>query len=132
MRIFSHMSSTAADAQQRPKGRRGWQPGQSGNPEGARPRKLRIAELFADMAEDFGGLDAMSAVDRALLSQACKLMVRAGGARDHDLAVRLSGEGRRLLSGLRKRAPAPKAETLREYLANRAEKPADAVSEPAA
>jgi hypothetical protein len=120
-RTVEHVATAAAaptqhDDQRRKVGRP-WQPGQSGNPSGSRLSK-RFCELFQTIAADFGGADALSAVDHAQLSQACHLMVRAERESDADIVVRLAGEARRLLAVLRKRAPAAKpGAALDEYLA---------------
>jgi hypothetical protein len=96
---------------QRPKPRgKPWRPGQSGNPSGSRVNTRAIV-LFADMAADFGGVDALSGVDRAMLMQACRLMARGARAKSADDAVRLTSEARRILMGLRKRASAAATST---------------------
>jgi hypothetical protein len=64
----------------------------------------RFSALFADLARDLGGEDALSAIDRALLSQAVGLMVRAERVKDTDDAVRLANASARLLTSLRKKA----------------------------
>jgi hypothetical protein len=102
----------------KPRGRP-WQPGQSGNPSGGRI-SVRANSLFAEMAADWGGANSLSAIDRALLMQACRLMARAARAKDADAVVRLTSEARRILVTLRKRAapPSPPGPTLSEYLAS--------------
>src|SRR5579863_4346732 len=91
--------------------------GTSGNPSGRQVVPERAAELFNAMAGDFG---ALSAVDRALLYQACLLLSRSERVKrikDADAAIRMSGEARRLLESLRRHAPAVKApqQSLSEY-----------------
>jgi hypothetical protein len=49
----------------------------------------------------------LSAIDRTLLLQATRLLVRSARLKDHDAAIRMSSEARRTLEGLRRRcAPA--------------------------
>jgi len=115
----------------KPRGRQ-WPPGVSGNPLGATAYRRSAAELFAEMVGDFGGVDALSATDRVLLAHGCRLLVRAGRVRDHDIALRMSGEARRVLAGLRKRQPAPKPETPAEYLTRRVAEAAGASEGPGA
>jgi hypothetical protein len=79
--------------------------GFSGNPKGRAAIRARAAELFGIMAGDFAPL---SAVDTVLLNQACLLLARSERVhrvRDIDVGLRMSGEARRLLQALRKRAP---------------------------
>jgi hypothetical protein len=57
---------------------RPWPPGTSGNPNGRRSLSKRAAALFETLSADFCGANtALSAVDRVMLEQACRLMVRA-------------------------------------------------------
>lgn len=120
------MQSAAAAEQsdgQRPPARRGrpWPKGVSGNPSGSRVN-TRAVVLFAEMANDFGGGDALSGVDRAMLMQACRLMARGARAKSADDAVRLTSEARRILQSLRKSAPKHAAgPTLAEFLASLAD-----------
>jgi hypothetical protein len=86
--------------------RAGFAKGTSGNPKGRAAIRERAAELYAIMAPDFGEL---SATDQVLLNQACLLLARSERVhrvRDIDVGVRMSGEARRLLQALRRRAPA--------------------------
>jgi hypothetical protein len=101
-----------AEVERRTRGR--FKPGQSGNPSGSNVSK-RFTELFEAMLLDFGG--ELSAVERALLAQACRLIVRSERERDTDACVRLSNASARLLATLRKkqRQPAP-GPTLEEHL----------------
>jgi hypothetical protein len=112
------------DGQRKLRGRP-WPPGTSGNPNGRRSMSKRAAMLFQALAADFGGVDALSAIDRALLEQGCRLLVRAERAKDADAVVRLSSEARRGLVALRRRREsAPRKEstpTLEEYLDAKAE-----------
>jgi len=121
----------AAIEQDKPQSRGRWPKGVSGNPSGAALDRVaeRAAKLFDSMAGDFG---ALSAVDRALLHQACLLLARSERmkrTRDADAAIRMSGEARRLLASIRKRAPQSKSLTLQDYLRHRAQKADDASSE---
>jgi hypothetical protein len=81
---------------------RPWRKGESGNPHG---RAVRAIKLFEMMVTDFGEL---SAVESALLLQACRLMARSERASDANDAVRLANASARLLASLstkKKRKP---------------------------
>jgi hypothetical protein len=100
-------TAIAAVSQPPDKPRRGpgFPNGVSGNPRGRAAIRERAAELYAIMAPDFG---EMSAVDTVLLRQACTLLARSERIhrhRDIDVALRMSGEARRLLQALRRRIP---------------------------
>jgi hypothetical protein len=75
---------------------RPWRKGESGNPHG---RAVRAIKLFEMMAADFTEL---SAVESALLLQACRLMARSEKASDANDQVRLANASARLLASLRK------------------------------
>jgi hypothetical protein len=95
----------ATDQPQRrvPRGRP-WPKGVSGNPAGIRVGKQALA-MFEQIEGELGGVG--SVIDRTLLLQACRLLVRAARLKDHDAAIRMSSEARRTLEGLRRRcAPA--------------------------
>ena len=98
-----------------------WPKGVSGNPSGAALNRVaaRTAELVDSMVGDF---DALSAIDRALLNQACLLLARSERmrrTRDADAAIRMSSEARRILASVRKRARPPATPTPTEYLTHR-------------
>lgn len=118
-RLETAPALTAPDQAKSPRVKGRFKKGQSGNPLGARlnPVAERARELFETMAGDFA---ALSAVDRTLLWQACLLLARSERirrARDADAAIRMSGEARRLLASLQKRAKLrDNAPTLAEYL----------------
>lgn len=86
---------------------------------GRKPIKIRVEELFAEMAPDFGEL---SGVDTRLLRQACLLLARSEtcrNVRDGDVCLRMTGEARRILSALRRHAaPKPPGPSLYERLAS--------------
>jgi hypothetical protein len=110
---------TAAVRQQdeeRPPQRRGrpFPPGTSGNPRGAALDRVgeRGAVLFAAVAADFTPL---SATDEVLLRQACRLLARGERSKDPDVAIRMSGEARRIIAALRK-APARAPQSFRDRL----------------
>jgi hypothetical protein len=82
--------------------------GGTGNPYGKSLIRARVEELYAKMAGDF---EPMTATDEVLLRQACFLLARAERVHrhaDNDNAIRMSGEARRVLEGLRRRPLAPK------------------------
>ena len=101
---------------------RPWRKGESGNPHG---RAVRAVKLFEMMVTDFGEL---TAVESALLLQACRLMARSERASDANDAVRLANASARLLATLskKKRKPGRPASTLDQYLAQRTTEGADA------
>lgn len=106
---------------QRPTGRP-WPKGVSGNPSGRTLGKRYLA-LFADLARDLGGENALTGIERALIGQACQLMLRSERVCDADDAVRLANAASRILATLTaKRAarkPALGPDALREYLASK-------------
>ncbi len=81
----------------------------------------RFNDLVVDFARELGGVDQLSTAERELLRHAATLTLRAEQlaaavvrceAVDGDELIRLSGEARRILTGLRKRTagtrkPAP-------------------------
>ena len=90
-----------SDVQRRRRaGGRPWPPGVSGNPSGSKVNK-RAAALFEAMAADFGGPDELSAIDKAMLEQASRLLVRSERTQDADIAIRLSNAAARLLASFR-------------------------------
>ncbi len=90
-------------AQPRKVSGRPFPPGVSGNPSGMRVSKHAL-QLFTEIADEYGGEQALSAIDRALLLQAARLLVRAQRLKDADAAIRMTGEARRLLESLRRNA----------------------------
>jgi hypothetical protein len=105
--------------------------GVSGNPHGSGSVRVRAAELFSEMAVDFGTL---TAVDTVLLRRASLLLARSErirSARDADVSLRMSSEARRTLMTLRRHhAAASKisgSPGLDEYLTARAERAAATV-----
>jgi hypothetical protein len=97
---------TAATEQQtdrRPKPRgTPFPPGVSGDPTGGRLTKerinARVAALIDQWSADFDG--CLTAIERSLLEQAARLLVRAERIKDHDVAVRATNAAQRLLSSL--------------------------------
>jgi hypothetical protein len=86
----------------------------------------RFRDLIRDFSKPFGGLEALGEGDRVLIRQAAALALRAeamqaaiinGEAVDHDALIRLSGEARRILSSIKRRAERPKGPALNHYLA---------------
>jgi hypothetical protein len=102
---------------------RPWPPGTSGNPSGSTVSK-RVTVLFDAMLADFGE-GALSAIDSAMLLQACRLLVRSERTADADSAVRLSNAAARLIAGLRSaKRREPAGETFAD-IAARAQEEAD-------
>ena len=90
----------------------GFQRGVSGNPGGGRAHAERIERKAHELAAEFGGYDALSAIDRALILQAARLLHR----RTHgtDDAVRTANAVTRALALVRRYRPA---------VGNKAQKP---------
>lgn len=100
----------------------------------------RYRDLIADFANELGGTNQLTTAEQGLLRQAATLTLRAeqlaaavvrGEAVDGDELIRLSGEARRILTSLRKRAGASPTThiPLRDQLA--AEAAAEAAGEAA-
>jgi hypothetical protein len=111
-------------------------PGVDGRSSNAR----RFRDLIAELTAEAGGNDALSPTERGAIRQAAAVMLQAERMQgaivrdepvDNDTLIRLSGEARRLLAGLRKRAPA-KPPSPAEYLANRVAERAGKPTESAA
>lgn len=90
----------------------------------------RFRDLVADLAHDLGLSGPLSTAEQGLLRQAAALTLRAeqlqaavvcGKPVDGDELIRLSGEARRIVASLRKRAPTSPHVPLRERLAAEAE-----------
>ena len=101
------MQSPEQSPQQRPYG---FQPGKSGNPAGRLSNKAkqeRIEAQARELAVEFGGFDALSPVDRVLITHAAMLVLRK--PRSAEDVVRVCNAVQRLLGGLskRKRKPEP-------------------------
>jgi hypothetical protein len=124
---MDHKQLAAANEQRapqrhKPRGRP-WPPGVSGNPDGARTRGKRFAELYDNMAADFGGAKALTSVQAVMLAQSVRLLMRAEREKNAEDAVRLSNAAMRMLGTLRngrRKAAAPTL-SLRERLAAEAE-----------
>jgi hypothetical protein len=112
--------SAAPEQSETPRRRHGgrpWPKGVSGNPSGSKVSK-RVTTLFEALADEFGGAD-LSATDRALLIQACRLLVRSERVKDTDQAVKCVNAARRIMDGLRKRAPEVKPQAALGLLRSR-------------
>jgi hypothetical protein len=90
----------AVEQRKRKPGGRPWPKGMSGNPSGSKVSK-RVTTLFEALADEFGGAD-LSAADRALLMQACRLLVRSERVKEAEDAVKCANAARRILAGLRR------------------------------
>jgi hypothetical protein len=98
----------------------------------------RFRDLIAELTIEAGGGEGLSAAERGAIRQAAAILLRAeqvqaaivkGEPVDNDEFIRLSGEARRVLAGLRKRAPPPPGSLLKDYLRNRTQKPVGECSE---
>src|SRR5438132_216609 len=81
-----------------------FRPGQSGNPSGRlsnAARQERIEQKTKELAIEFGGLETLSPVERALLDQAAVLLLRK--PRSAEDVVRVANSVQRLLGALGKR-----------------------------
>lgn len=90
--------------------------GVSGNPSGRPPGNKRVVALFEAMAADLGGVEELSAIDRVLLEQASRLLVRAERTQDAGIAIRLSHASARLLTTLRNGKRAPRKSSIADLL----------------
>lgn len=79
---------------------RPWPPGTSGNPLGGKVKTPRYLELYNGIAADYGGVEALTTLQRTVLGQGVRLLIKAEKTRDLDLAVRLSNASARMLAGL--------------------------------
>jgi hypothetical protein len=104
---------------------RHWPKGTSGNPTGIRISRHAL-KMYHEIAAEFGGEAALSAIDRALLLQSCRLMVRSARLKKHDAAIRMASEARRGLEGIGRRTPRRNGAepSLSEYLKQDAERQA--------
>jgi hypothetical protein len=124
------MVQPIAGAEQRKRswGGRPWPKGVSGNPSGSKVSK-RVAILFEALADELGGAD-LSATDRALLMQACRLLVRSERVKEAEDAVKCANAARRILASLRSRyevTGSPPWSPLRAQLARSQQQPDAAV-----
>src|SRR5262245_40114310 len=87
-----------------PTGNPKWLPGVSQNPRGRESkaqRQVRIENKARELAVEFGGFEAMSAVDQVLLTQAAIVLLRR--PKSAEDVVRCANSVQRLLGGLAKR-----------------------------
>ena len=86
----------------------------------------RFRDLIAELTAEAGGREGLSAAECSAIRQAAAMMLRAeqvqaaivkGEFVDNDELIRLSGEARRVLAALRKRADAKPHIPLRDRLA---------------
>jgi hypothetical protein len=118
---IDHAAAATGQQANQPKLRgRPFSPGVSGDPTGGRATKAlikqRIAELVEEWSADFEG--RLTGIERSLLEQAARLLIRAERTHNPDIAVRASSVAQRMLASVRnkkrKRAGRP---PLREQLA---------------
>jgi hypothetical protein len=102
-------------------------PGRRANPRG-RPSRAekqgRIDAKARELAEEFGGLDRLSVVDRTLIEQAAALLVRKPHSAED--AVRCANAVGRLLGAVERRRGTGKqnaTRSLSEYAAEKAGQP---------
>jgi hypothetical protein len=117
------MDQTAAATEQqadqpKPRGRP-FSPGVSGDPTGGAATKAlikqRVAELVEEWSADFEG--RLTAIERSLLQQAARLLIRAERTHDPDIAVRASGTSARMLASVRNKKRKPGRSSLRDRVA---------------
>jgi hypothetical protein len=96
-----HKMQQTAAATKQPERPQSWPKGVSGNPSGIRVSHHAL-NLYREIAAELGGEAALSVIDRTLLLQATRLLVRSARLKDHDAAIRMSSEARRTLEGLRR------------------------------
>jgi hypothetical protein len=88
--------------QPKPRGRP-FSPGVSGDPTGGRATKAlikqRIAELVEEWSADFEG--RLTGIERSLLEQAARLLIRAERTHNPDICVRASSVAQRMLAAVR-------------------------------
>jgi len=124
---MNQRSATTSGQQQRVVGKP-WPKGVSGNPEGGRVKGPRYTELYTGIADDYGGEACLTTLQRAVLGQGVRLLIKAEKTRNVDLAVRLSNAAARMLAGMqhgamnvRKAAPKKPPPSLDEHLKRLAE-----------
>jgi hypothetical protein len=93
-----HKMQQTAAATKQPERPQSWPKGVSGNPSGIRVSHHAL-NLYREIAAELGGEAALSVIDRTLLLQATRLLVRSARLKDHDAAIRMSSEARRTLEG---------------------------------
>jgi hypothetical protein len=92
--------------EQTPQQRRpyGFQPGRSGNPAGRlsnAQKQALLAAKAAELAEEFGGINNLTTVERTMVEQAATLLCRR--PRRADDLVRCANAVQRLLAGIKRR-----------------------------
>jgi hypothetical protein len=107
----------------KPRGRP-FEVGNRANPEGRRLKSRRFAELYASLCEDMGGEACLNALQRTVLAQAVRVLLRAQRERRPEDVVRLSNCAACLMATVqsgrmnpRVAAPAPPKSSLQEHLA---------------
>jgi hypothetical protein len=90
----------------------------------------RFRDLIAELTAEAGGAEGLSAAERGAIRQGAAIMLRAeqvqgqivrGEPVDNDTLIRLSGEARRVLAGVRKRnAEQSSKRTLADYAREKA------------
>jgi hypothetical protein len=80
-----------------------FRPGFSGNPRGPRSRKQLRDERMIELAAEFGGVDALSPGDKAMLGQAADLLNSIRKTTSDNDKVRIINTVNRIVSGIRER-----------------------------
>jgi hypothetical protein len=96
-RVLRQQMEQQQDQRQRIVGRP-FLPGQSGNPQGARSRKQRHADLMAGLSADMGGLDALTLGDCVLLGCAVDLLLQRPSTQEDR--VRLANSATRIVESV--------------------------------
>jgi hypothetical protein len=96
-------AATEQQADQRKQRGRPFAPGVSGDPTGGRATKAlihqRVTALVEEWTADFEG--GVTSIERSLLQQAARLLIRAERTHDADVAVRASSVAQRMLGSVR-------------------------------
>jgi hypothetical protein len=80
-----------------------FRPGYSGNPRGPRSRKQIRDERMIELAAEFGGVEALSPGDKAMLGQAADLLNSIRKTTNDNDRVRIINTVNRIVQGIRER-----------------------------
>lgn len=107
----------------KPRGRP-FAPGNNANPQGRRVKSHRFTELYGRLCADMGGEGALNELQKTVLAQAVRVMMRAQRATKPEDVVRLSNCAARLMATVqsgrmnpRVPVPTPPAATFDAHMA---------------